>query len=280
VSAGWVGSTGRDLLRREGYLLSGVAGPGLVLATSHGRSSYQSFQANFRRKLALGFGGIASYTWSHSIDNGSWDSGSYLVGDGIGGSRDRGPSNFDVRHSLSAGFSYDLPGIARDWSLHGIFRVRTGFPIDVLARDNAFGLGFDNAPRPDLQPGVPVWVHNRDAPGGRVLNAAAFVIPGGRQGTLGRNALRGAGLGQLDAGIERKFTLPGASSLHLRVQTYNVTNARALADPVRVLTSPLFGQPASLVSLMFGTGRPTSGVTPAFQSGGPRTAELSLSWIF
>ena len=281
VSAGWVGSAGRNLLRREGYPLTGVGGPGLVLATSHGRSNYQSFQANFRRNLTLGLSGIASYTWSHSIDNGSWDSGSYLVGNGISASQDRGPSNFDVRHSLSAGFSYYLPRIARNWSLHGIVRLRTGFAIDVITRENAFGLGFDNAPRPDLVPGVPLWIYDLNAPSGRILNPAAFVEPGaGRQGTLGRNVLRGARLGQFDAAIERKFTLPGESSLHFRVQAYNVTNTRALADPVRVLTNPLFGQPASLMSLMFGTGRPTSGVTPAFQSGGPRTTELSLSWIF
>jgi len=87
-------------------------------------------------------------------------------------------------------------------------------------------------------------------------------------------------MGQLDAGVERRFTLPRASSLRVRLQAYNLTNTRSLADPVRVLSSPLFGQPASLMSLMFGTGRPTSGISPAFQSGGPRTMEVSLSWIF
>jgi hypothetical protein len=267
MSAAWVGSMGRGLLRREGHVAAGT-----VLATSNGESSYHAFQAHYRKKVVAGLSGIASYTWSHAIDNGSWDSGAYLVGDGIDARRDRGPSNFDVRHSFSAGFNYDLP--AKGWSLHGIARLRTGFPIDVLTRENAFGLGFDNAPRPDLVPGVPVWINGR-------INPAAFATPApGHLGTLGRNALRGGGMGQLDAAVERRFTLPHASSLRVRLQAYNVTNTRSLADPVRVLNSPLFGQPASLMSLMFGTGRPTSGISPAFQSGGPRTMEVSLSWIF
>jgi len=160
-------------------------------------------------------------------------------------------------------------------------RMRTGFPMDVIARENAFGLGFDNAPRPNLVPGVPVWIYGRESPGGRRLNPAAFTVPDvGRQGTLGRNTLRGFGMGQFDAAVERTFSLRRSSTLHLRAQAYNVTGSRSLADPVRVLANPLFGQPVSLMSLMFGAGRPTSGITPAFQSGGPRTVELSLRWSF
>jgi hypothetical protein len=281
ASAAWVGSTGRNLLRREGYLSAGTQIPDLVLATSHGNSNYEAFQANFRGRIRSGLDGIASYTWSHSIDNGSWDSGTYVVRDGFNAPQDRGPSNFDVRHSLSAGFNYDLPArVARGWSLHGIIHMRTGFPIDVVARENAFGLGFDNVARPDLVPGVPIWIHEDGLPGGRRLNPAAFSVPeAGRQGTLGRNALRGFGMTQLDASLERRWSLP-RSSLHLRVQAYNVTNNHSFADPVRALSSPLFGQPASLMSLMFGTGRPMSGLTPAFQSGGPRTLEIAVRWSF
>ena len=285
ASAAWVGSTGRHLLRREGYLATGATSPSLLLGTSHGSSQYQAFQAHWRR-AAAGLGWIASYTWSHSIDNGSWDSGSYLIGNGITARSDRGSSNFDVRHLLTVGFQYDvpsgsLPRLAQGWSLHGIIRAQTGFPLDVLAHENAFGLGFDNLPRPDLVPGVPVWLSDPGVPSGRKLNAAAFSLPPmGQQGTLGRNALRGTGWGQWDAAIERKFALPSASALHFRVQMFNVLNTSAFADPIRVLSSPLFGQPASLINLMYGTGRPTSGITPAFQAGGPRTTELSVSWVF
>lgn len=286
LSAGWIGAEGRNLLRREGLTPPGFGSADLILATSNGVSSFQSFQTHYRHRLAGGWEGIASYNWSHSIDNGSWDSGIYQVGGTVDPSRDRGPSNFDARHSFTGGFSYALPSstlprFARGWSIHGLGRFRTGFPIDVRTSDNPFGFGFDNAPRPDLVPGAPIWLEDSRVLGRRRLNPAAFALPvRGQQGSLGRNALRGRSAGQIDAALERQFVLRGGSALRLRVQTYNVLNSLSVADPVRTLSNPLFGEPASLSSLMFGTGRPTSGITPAFQSGGPRTVEISVGWRF
>jgi hypothetical protein len=48
------------------------------------------------------------------------------------------------------------------------------------------------------------------------------------------------------------------------------------ADPVRFLSSGLFGEPASLLNMMLGSGSPNSGLAPALQSGGPRTLQLGL----
>jgi hypothetical protein len=113
------------------------------------------------------------------------------------------------------------------------------------------------------------------------LNPAAFATPTqGLTGNLGRNAIRGLGLAQVDAAIERTFLVTEATTLRVRLQSYNVTNRSAFADPVRVLSSPLFGQSVSMTSLMLGTGRPTSGISPAFQPGGPRTFEVSVSLRF
>ncbi len=266
VSAAWVGSRGRNLLRREGYLQPGADTVSLLVATSHGRSDYHSFQAQYRRSVAQGLRAMASYTWSHSLDNGSWDSGIYLAAGAP--NQERASSNFDLRHWLSGALSYDLPArhvsaMARGVSLHALIRARSGFPFDVSTRGNSFGLGFDNAPRPDLAPGEPVWLSDAGVPGGRRLNPAAFRLPDqGPQGNLGRNALRGEGMWQLDAAAERRFKLAGTAAVLVRLQAYNLLNAPAFADPVRVLGNPLFGEPASLAGLMMGTGRPSSGVTP------------------
>jgi hypothetical protein len=278
LSVAWVSSLGRNLLRREGYLSPDAHQPKLLVATSHGSSDYQSFQAQYRLRLWHGLQGIVSYTWSHAIDNGSWDSGSYLVTDAGGAARDRGAANFDVRHSAVAGINYD---VARNWSVSTIVKGRTGFPIDVLSYENAFGLGFDNAPRPDFVGGVPLWITDGSLPGARRLNPGAFSVPAaGLQGTLGRNAIRGGAAAQVDAAVERRFTLPNRSMLHVRLQAYNLSNTTIFGDPIRVLSSPLFGRSSSLGNLMLGTGRPSSGLTPAFQTGGPRTLEVSLGWKF
>ena len=95
VSASYVGSSGHELLCREGTIA------GMAVATNHGASGYHALQMQYRRRLAHGLQVNTGYTWSHSIDNGSWDSGLALVQEsqGIAAARDRGSSSFDVQHS-------------------------------------------------------------------------------------------------------------------------------------------------------------------------------------
>ncbi|MEX2262719.1 MAG: carboxypeptidase regulatory-like domain-containing protein [Bryobacteraceae bacterium] len=274
VSAAYVGSAGRRLLRRESRPQAETEPARVVLATNRGAADYHSFQIQARRRLARGLRGLASWTWGHAIDNGSWDSATYLVHPGAG---DYGASNFDVRHSLQLAAVWDVP-YATGWTVSGIFRARTGFPVDVAARENAFGLSYDNL-RPDLVAGAPLWIDDRDVPGGRRINPAAFVVPaGGGQGSLGRNVFRGFGLAQLDAMLERRFALRDDASLTFRAEAYNVTNHPNFADPVRFLNHPLFGRSLSQTNLMLGAGRPHSGLTPALQAGGARAVQLGV-WL-
>jgi hypothetical protein len=268
----YIGSAGHNLLRREAYLQPDNQSTETVLATNQGWSDYHALQAQYRRRLARGLRGVATYTWSHSIDNGSWDSSLMLVYPGSA-ARDRGSSNFDVRHAATLAMAYDLPR-TRGWSVDGILRARTGFPIDVLSAENSFGLGFDNAIRPNLLPGAPIWL-------GRRLNRDAFSLPdSGAEGSLGRNAIAGFGMYQIDLALRKHFVVLGDRSLQFRVDAFNVTNHVDFADPVRFLSSGLFGQSVSLLNQMLGTGSPHSGLTPAFQAGGPRSVQLGLQLRF
>jgi hypothetical protein len=286
ASVSYVGSSGRRLLRREGYVNRATNRPALVLATNNGTSDFHSLQLQYRSRDFRGLQGTVSYTWSHSIDNGSWDSASFLVYNPAQSGSDRGSSNFDVRHSFQAALSYDLGRIrgfgrwGRGWQLSTMLRARTGFPIDVVSHEDAFGLGFDNDVRPDLVPGQPIWQADPFAPGGRRLNAAAFRPSAGAQGTLGRNAIAGLGLVQGDFALQRQFSLSEAGSLRLRLEAYNVTNTSNFADPVRYLSNPLFGISPTLANLMLGSGRPNSGLSPAFQGGGARVLQVTLGLRF
>ncbi len=241
LGAVYAGSAGRNLLRREGAMDSPPAEPTVVNVTNNGASLYHSLQVQARRPFSRALQGTFSYTWSHAIDNGSWDSAVFLLYPGRPG--DRGSSDFDIRHSVQAGLSYRLPSVwARGWTVSGVFRARTGFPIDVMGVENQFGLGFDNAARPDLVPNVSVWIVDANVPGGRRLNPSAFLVtPTGRQGSLGRNAIRGFGFAQADLSLQREFVLSEDVRIDARVEGYNLTNSARFADPSRYINSALLG---------------------------------------
>jgi hypothetical protein len=275
VSVSYVGSQGRNLLRREGILQPNTHVAEFAVATNNGASDYEALVLQYRRRLARGLQATAAYAWSHSTDNGSWDSGLYLADARLSPRSDRGASSFDVRHNFTGGFAYAL----RAWELSGMLRARTGFPIDMVTRENLLGLGFDDITRPDLLPGVPLWLRDATAGGWR-LNPAAFVAPLGVQGDLGRNAVVGLGMSQIDLALERTFRIAEGSRLQLRVEAYNALNHPNPADPVRFLDSPFFGRPNSVLNLMLGTGSARSGLAPAFQIGSPRAMQITLRWRF
>jgi hypothetical protein len=288
ISASFIGSAGRHLLRREATLGPDSQVALAPIATNNGRADFNALELQYRRKLSLGLQGLASYTWAHSIDNGSWDSGIYLPQ--VNRGSDRGSSAFDVRHNFSAGITWRAPGLGgsatlqnltRNWTLSTFLSARSGFPIDVLESENLLGLGFDDFQRPDRVSGAPVWLDDVNAPGGRRLNPAAFSVPSGsHQGNLGRDSIRGFGLGQMDVAIGREFALREDSVVEFRLEVFNAANHAQFGDPVRFLSNPLFGQSASMLDLMLGSGTPHSGIAPAFQIGGPRVLQITVRFRF
>ena len=275
LSVAWVGSASNDLLRQEAEASSG-APVEIVFATNHGWSRYEALQAQYRRRLSRRVQAQVSYSWAHSIDNSSSDAAIYWAPPAASAPSDAGSSDFDERHSLAAAFSVDLPG---GWALDGLFRARTGFPVTVLDNETALGLSFADIYRPNLVAGAPVWIADPQAPGGRRLNPAAFSAIDG-QGNLGRNAITGFGMSQIDLAVRRTFRIAEKYSVELRAEAFNALNQPAFADPVRFLIDPLFGLSPSMQNLMLGSGTPSSGLTPAFQTGGPRSLQLLLRLHF
>jgi hypothetical protein len=288
LSAGYVGSKGRRLLRRE------VGGPGstttalFALTTNFGSSDYEGLQVQYRRRVAQGFQALVSYTWSHSLDDDSSDAFLVWAGPGTSRLRDHASSDFDLRQTFSAALTYEFAhrdaGWRRyfgGWAVDSVFRARSGFPISVLDNEQYQGVPLSNAFRPDLQWGVPVWLDDAGAPGGRRINIAAFAPATTQvQGTLGRNAIVGFGMSQLDLAVRREFRWKDRFALQLRLEAFNTLNRANFADPVRYLSSAVFGQSTSMLNLMLGTGSPASGLAPILQSGGPRTLQASLRFRF
>jgi hypothetical protein len=201
---------------------------------------------------------------------------------------DRGPSDFDIRHAFSGAFTYTPLLSSRGpmgralldgWSIDGIVRVQSAPPVTVFfARNIGFGAF---AFRPDVVPGVPLYLEGPQDPGGKAINSAAFTIPTeGRQGNLGRNALRGFPMRQVDLAVRRSVPVDGRVDLTLGVELFNIFNTSAFAPPVGDLNSPLFGQSMETLGRSLGTGGPGGGLSPLYQIGGPRSIQLGLRLQF
>lgn len=301
ISAAYVGALGRRLLRREVLQKFDPQFFALLLTRSNATSNYHALQLQWQRRLSRGLQSLVSYAWAHSIDTASRDALTTGPSARLSPSRDRGPSDFDVRHTLSGAVTYEVPRLAsglrgnallRGWSLDSIFRAQTATPVDVgYSRD--IGYGNSNF-RPDLALGIPLYVDDANAPGGRRINNAPVAVPGNpypqigpfvrpaesRQGTLGRNALRGFPLWQIDFALRRQFSLTERLKLQLRSELFNVLNHPNFADPRRSLADPLFGTSPSLLNRGLGTAGAGSGLNPIYQVGGSRSIQLVIKLSF
>jgi hypothetical protein len=297
VSASYVAAAGRRLLRQVRFLTPVPSlGASVDLTNNDGDSDYHAMQLQYNRRLSRGLQTLASYTWSHSIDNASDEFSDMNLA--------RAVSDFDIRHVFNAALTYDLPtpsigrvgkAILRNFSLDGMFTARSAAPVNVIARMNQTLFGETQHIRPDLILGVPLYLNDPTLPGGKRFNSAAFSLPpAGRQGTLGRNALRGFPLSQIDLSLRRQFNFTERRNLQVRADLFNIFNHPNFGDPEFIpghdlvyssvlangtpVPNPTFG----ISRFMFGRaiGRFGGGFSPLYQVGGPRSVQLSLKLQF
>ena len=108
----YVGAGGRKLMRKDVFIAPSPIFTGeFDLLSNAGTSSYNALQAQYRHHLSYGLQTLVSYTWAHSIDDVSSDvnfQNAPLAASPA--SAERGPSDYDIRHTLSGAVSYDIPG--------------------------------------------------------------------------------------------------------------------------------------------------------------------------
>jgi len=240
VSASYIGAAGRDLLRREFAAGNGpnFLGSGIDVTTSTATSDYHSLQIQLQRRLSRGMQGLASYSWSHSIDIASNDFDDQIPSTHVLPQLNRGSSDFDARHTFNAAFVYDMPrlgegalgSVLNGWSVQGIFTARTAMPVNVTVirtfKPDRIAVN------PDLVPGVPLYLSDSTIAGGKRINPAAFLAPiDQRQGNLGRNALRGFPVYELDVSVGRAFDVMRSVRLQLRADAFNLLNHPILPIP-------------------------------------------------
>ncbi|HKP73560.1 MAG TPA: hypothetical protein VJT82_11520, partial [Pyrinomonadaceae bacterium] len=291
LTVSYVASAGRRLLRETALVNPSSAFTVVRAVSNTSASDYHSLQAQFQRRLARGVQAMIFYTWAHAIDDDSDDSSNVFLQRGASFDHERGASNFDVRHSLTAVASYTLPrpvaggssfarALTRDWTVDAIFRARTATPVNVFRSTGVVIGDLIEVQRPSLVAGVPPYLDDRTVAGGRRINPAAFAFTPGGQGTLGRNALRGFGFSQLDAALRRQFSLTERLNLQLRAEVFNVLNHPNFGDPAGDLSDRLFGQATQMLGRSLGTGGVNGGLSPLYQIGGARSVQLAVKLQF
>jgi hypothetical protein len=280
LEVGYVGSKGTKLLtaRDINQPRPSVLPPGLPfvprpnprfddidLLESRANSNYHSLQARFQQRLSKGLAALVSYTWSKSIDDASNFFSSAgdpnFPQDSNNLRAERGRSNFDVRHRLSASYSYDLPfgkdrqfladdgwasTLLSGWQTFGVVTVQSGRPFTValLSEIDNSGtgrsiLGFGANDRPNVV-GNPN-VANRSA--GQWFNQSAFAFPApGTFGNAGRNILEGPGYTNVNASLVKNTAISERLNLQLRAEAFNLFNHPNFNLPDNFLGSPTFGQ--------------------------------------
>lgn len=272
LSISYVAALGRRLLRPQ-LLFNPTPTFATLQYTDNGASSdYHSMQLQFTRRLSRNFQALASYTWSHSIDDISDETADLTSV--------RGNSDFDVRQNFSAALHYNSPWkpkgwtgwFLRDWQADLIGHAQSAYPLTPFVQDFAIISGAVVAQWPNVIDGVPLYVSDPTVAGGRRINRAAFRAPSPStaQGNLGRNLLRGFPTFQIDFALQRSFSLSEQARLTFRAEAFNVFNHPNFGLPVANLSDPLFGQSTQML------GRNLGGLSPIYQIGGPRSIQLSI----
>ena len=303
-SISYVGSSGRRLIQSADVIAPNSNFFSADLIGNTASSGYDALQMQFERRLSDGLQALASYTWSHSIDDGS--NGTFGVGPnaflpGQAANANRGPSDFDRRQVLSAALTYSIPSprssrwlaaLGGNWSVDNVFQAWSAPPVNVFYSAFLESLGAFAQVRPDVVPGAPLYLRGGQFPGGKRINPLAFAPPplgsNGqplRQGNLGRNALRGFGAAQWDLAVHRDFPLHEQLKLQFRAEMFNFLNHPNFAPPIGDLqnpssTNPQFGLSTQTLGQFLGGSAGSGGFSSLYQVGGPRSIQLALKLFF
>jgi hypothetical protein len=289
LSASYVGAAGRRLLRTQFMSNPNPTFSAITYTNNGATSDYHAMQLQFERRLSRGLQALVSYTWAHAIDEVSDEQ---LSTQGINNVV-RGNADFDIRHNFSAALSYEIspPGKGRfvktllgGWATDVIARAQSAAPFSISSGTEIDELGRSVQRRVNVTPGIPIYVDDPLAPGGKRLNNSVDAArpackgpfcpaPAGQQGNLGRNSLRGFPFNQIDFALRRQFNLTERVHLQFRAEAFNIFNHPNFALPENSLTSALFGRSTRTFATGLSGG---AGLNPLYQVGGPRSMQFAL----
>ncbi|MEO8097012.1 MAG: carboxypeptidase regulatory-like domain-containing protein [Acidobacteriota bacterium] len=239
---------------------------GWLTYTNAGKGAYSGLQVSLRRPVQNGWGFDFNYTWSHSIDNGSSSeaSGGGTIQDAFEPDAFRGPSDFDIRHSINANTVFELPfgkgkrllgnanrwvdGALGGWQISGLVSFRTGAPQN-LSDSGVYNVNYLTSAFAVLRPGatMPTTALGYNQLGQPSLfantgDSKSFM--GSYGGTVGtRGIIRLPSVRSADLSIAKYFHMPWeGQTLQVRGEAYNAPNFVNFTTLQTGLTSSQFGQ--------------------------------------
>jgi carboxypeptidase family protein len=217
--------------------------------SSSGYVEYNGLQMKFQRRSANHISFLNSYTYGRAIDLNSDNDGTVTLTNIFDPEYNRGPADYDVTHTFSSNWIYELPWGAASmwggWQVSGILYLRSGIPVQITQAQSMLSTGITNN-RPNQicdptlsNPTADMW-----------FNTACFQQVADTTGTFGntaRNSVRGPGLKNVDMSLI-KNTKFGAVSSELRLEVFNLFNFVQFNNPNGQLGNAAFGTISSIVS--------------------------------
>ncbi len=251
---------------------------------SNGTANYQSGQFTLEKKFSYGLQFSANYTYSKTIDDGSFGSIAFTpngegVMDPFNLRVNRGISDLNIPNALTVNWVYKTPalmgmnplarGVLGSWELSGIWTAHSGPPFSIQGGNgdnNSGALTFED--HADKVAGVSADPHiSSSTVAGTVgyFNGGAFQPNAvGTFGNSGRNILQAPGINTVDLGIDKNFPFRERYNVQFRWEMFNAFNRTTFGYPD---TNPSDG-------IFFGLIGGTNGYYPA------RVMQAALKFTF
>ncbi len=228
---------------------------------SDASSWYHALTINVQKRVSKGFELLSSYTWSHSIDNGTDLQSTLEPQDSRFANLEKSNSVNDQRHRwVTSGVFQTAPAkggdnawkhFIGDFTLAPIIELSSGRPFNVITGvDTRLDLGASQA-RPSVvssggttSPFIP-GAHFAPADlclanNGSTFSLPPFTPPFGCDGNLGRNAFVGPGFFQVDLRLSKQIPFGERLKLDLIADGFNLFNRTNVAA-VNQLCDPTAG---------------------------------------
>jgi hypothetical protein len=221
---------------------------------SNGSSVYHGFSANLRKRFQSHYEFLASYTWSHAIDDSTDLQSTLTPQDSYYPAVDRSTSLFDQRHRFvfsgvyqtgKLGGSGFVSKVFSDWTFAPLLEIGSGRPFNILTGggDNLQLSSLTSRPNVTVDPACGTPTQSKFSPTGvfqqPCINGfvAAGVVPSLLQldGNLGRNAGVTPWTAFGDMRISKRIYFTERFSADFIVDMFNIANKYNVAA-----VSPLF----------------------------------------